>query len=121
VERLSDCDAAKVTAAQHFIEQNLASNAEVRAFLGRWGLGGKLASETPIGMLSGGQKVLLQYGVTLEQADGAAGPLRARSPTPSTPSSTVIPTLLGSYDELMKDVGCWTKLRLISIRSPSAP
>ncbi len=69
MERLSDCDTAKVTAAQHFIEQNLASNAEVRAFLGRWGLGGKLASETPIGMLSGGQKVLLQYGVTLEQAD----------------------------------------------------
>ena len=39
-------------------ERNIAvEEGEARACLGNFGLGGKLASDTPIGALSGGQKV----------------------------------------------------------------
>ena len=57
VERLSEEETGKMTALQRFMEETGAGVSDARAFLGRWGLGGKLASATGIGMLSGGQKV----------------------------------------------------------------
>ncbi|CAD6579895.1 MAG: hypothetical protein TREMPRED_002604 [Tremellales sp. Tagirdzhanova-0007] len=67
VERLSEGDVSKETPLHHFMEQTVTSNAEARPFLGRWGLGGKMASQTPIGMLSGGQKVRLALAILLYQ------------------------------------------------------
>lgn len=57
VERLSGPEAVNTTALRYFVRETNASESEGQAYLGRWGLGGKLATATSIDALSGGQKV----------------------------------------------------------------
>ena len=52
---------ASTTALQHFLEHferlgDKVPESEARSFLGKFGLGGKISSDTPLVMLSGGQK-----------------------------------------------------------------